>query len=224
MSEVSLNGINDMLAEKSNEVKEEAVETSTTGTEMDSQSIESVEDDVKQEDNPYKAELEKVQESLERERETRKYERGKRKEYQKENEELRSSTSDESFDMESKIASMLDEKLNPILQKVDQDKLDSQISKVTDDPHKAELVKYHLENSVRRTGSLQEDIKKAEILADSVAYKNDIEKKVRKSEAKKFAAKGGLKGGGRPQNFEEKKTLSAGQANILKHFRNINQK
>jgi len=220
MSKVNEESLADIMSETLNdEVKEEVTETSNV-TEEESHDIE---DDVKNEENPYKAELETLQEKLERERETRKYEREKRKEYQKKLEDVSSDVS-MGADIESKIASILDEKLNPILQKVDQDKLDAEVSKVTTDPHKAELVKYHLENSVRRTGSLQEDLKKAEILADSVAYRKNIEEKVRKSEAKKFAAKGGVRGGGRPQQYEEKPVLSPEEASILRHMKQITGK
>lgn len=217
MSKVSENELVEIMSKaQNNEVKEGSMETSDVAQEESH----NIEDDVKNEENPYKAELETLQQKLERERETRKYEREKRKEYQKKLEEVDSDVP-MGADIESKIASILDEKLNPILKKVDQDKLDAEVSKVTTDPHKADLVKYHLENSVRRTGNLQEDLRKAEILADSVAYQKNIEAKVRKSEAKKFAAKGGLKGGGRPQEYEEKPVLSPEEANILRHMKKI---
>lgn len=145
-------------------------------------------DDVKQEEqSPYELEAEKLKESLEREKETRQWERNKRKELQKENEELKEQTIDESR-IDELLEKRLNEKLNPLVQEISSKQLDVVLSSLTDDPSKKELIKDAYKNKVRASGNLEEDLLVASGIVDSMIARKYGEDTMKKSFAKKHLA------------------------------------
>ncbi len=156
------------------------------------------------EENPYEAELKRFKEKAEREETTRKHERAKRKELQTQVEEMQSQT-------EADIEALVEAKLAPIKQNYLSTVMESELTRLVDDPHRRELVKHHYENSIKPTGDIQRDLDTALALADAVKYREKAEKEARVSVAKQKAATMSPAGSGTTVAPDGEKLSSKGQ-------------
>lgn len=144
----------------------------------------------KDEDNPFKQELEKLKEinrqktgALEQERQKRKDAENKLKETKHDG-----LTAEEADKI---IESKLEAKIEARLAKRDFDNL---LKQTSDDKHERELIGYHYDNSIVKTGDVEADLKKAIALANSHLIQKAKEEQYERETREGFLAnqQGGL--------------------------------
>lgn len=75
----------------------------------------------------------------------------------------------------SKIDKLVQEKVNAALAKTQEKEQDALIARLSESPEHAELIRYHLENTIRPTGDVTEDVENALLHADKKRIFNQLE-------------------------------------------------
>ena len=84
------------------------------------------------------------------------------------------STEGAELDLESMKAEIRDELRAELTGVVQQDKLDTLVRNSSTDDDEADLIRFHMENSIKTSGDVAEDVKRAKLLAN--AHKSESEK------------------------------------------------
>lgn len=147
----------------------------------------------------YKAELEKLQaEKLKADEEKNNYKQGMlnaKDQLKKFKKGETPDDDDDSDDLDEKVKAIVSEQVATIKSDLEKSTVDSLIGEYSDDPDEQALIKYHLENSVAKNGSIRGRIENAQLIANKKLLAREREELTYALKAKggvgRFSAAGG---------------------------------
>lgn len=146
-----------MSESKKEAIEEEVAEDSQAPVDQESEDVshETEEDS----DVDYRGELERLEKELAKKDKT--LEKAEHKIV-----ELKKTKTEPDDAIVDRIMEKMDEKLSQFQLQQKQSELESAISRVSSSPDEAKLIKLHLENSVKLTGDIDQDVRRAKLLAN----------------------------------------------------------
>lgn len=77
-------------------------------------------------------------------------------------------------DLESKLEQMLESKLSKFQMAQQASSINREVAQIASSADEAELIKYHLENTIRLTGDTHADVRRAKLIANESAHKKQM--------------------------------------------------
>ena len=158
-------------------------------------------------DVDYKAELERLQaENAEKDKRIDRAERAVVR--------LKKESGDTEIELEETINKLVDEKVATIRTEVQSNNLKREIENQSSNPDEAELIRYHLDNSVKSTGDVVQDVLNAKAIANrarSQKVYEEVERAANAAEADKATT-----AGEKPQ--KPKSNMSAADREFLRKY------
>jgi len=155
------------MSEEATELEVENQAENETPTNESTQTVEAPEgDDVKQEASDYAAELAEIRERAEKQKDIIDKKNRAIEALKKERKELREDDGEVSDELVDRLMGKIDERLNRFELESKRDTVEQTIQSVASNSDEADLIKYHLENTIKMTGNLREDVELAKIVAN----------------------------------------------------------